>query len=105
VGEQDGGTRVVSKFYLPKTKGAKENEGRATNLAFLFAYSSIRRAIINQTPDARIANEGDGPIVRPSPSGGGRGDSAFPYTASFRSATELSLGMKMGARRNKRRFK
>ena len=32
--------------------------------------------------------------MRPSPSGGGRGDSTLPYRVSFRSATELTWGIK-----------
>jgi len=32
----------------------------------------------------------------------GRGDSTLPYTASFRSTTELTWGIKMGARQNNR---
>src|SRR5262245_17233424 len=46
----------------------------------------------------RQYSEGDRPDLRLSPSGLGQGDSTLPYTASSRSATELTWGDGMDGR-------
>ena len=114
-------------FYLRKTKCAKKHGSRVRRPAFLFAQQFhksrdnhphagrknrgdqhglpqiplrffesflFQLAFVSSAMTMRVTDH----VCARHPLVGVRGDSTLPYTVSFRSATELTWGMKMGGR-------
>src|SRR5262249_46399115 len=117
-------------FICEKTKGVKEHGSRVRRPTFLFVpqfrksrdnhphagrqnhggqrllpqipllffeYFLFQLAFVCSAMTKRVTDQ----VCARHPLVGGRGDWTLPYAVSFRSATELTWGMKMGSRHNR----